>query len=67
MALLEALDGKADGFGPEGKKDGEVRLEEIAAYLADHVAALTRGAQTPVWVPPKSVDTALLPPLALLR
>jgi hypothetical protein len=47
----QGLSGHADGYGPDGRRDGRVTVRELAAFVADHVdrwAAKNRNArQTP--------------------
>ena len=50
-ALLEGLNGKADLLG----KDRTITINELDAWLADRVAQLTHGEQTPTTAKPQTI------------
>ncbi len=50
-ALLEGLNGKADLLG----KDRTITINELDAWLADRVAQLTNGEQTPTTAKPQTI------------
>jgi uncharacterized caspase-like protein len=57
-ALLEGLEGRADGYG--GKKDGVIETKELGAWVIDRVKELTGGEQHAQYLPPPD-----LPPFGL--